>query len=231
MVILESSNTAVCSRVGVLYKLGSPGPPFHKSKNDPYGERANLLFLDHLERLDPGIAKRPSRFDRKYRYRIPNDKERLLYCQYWRNKLQKRSNLEFSDEVCEIISKLTEGFSFAYMKELFVQTLLAIVGGRANFEDEASNDFVTDGAGSARVTTDSVEMAKTCESNIGAAAEEEEEEEEEEEKDQSKKATKYAIPDVLVPEHLKENILLRALRMQIEALLKDMDDTKVGNEE
>lgn len=135
--------------------------------------------------------------------------------------------MEFSDEVCEIISKLTEGFSFAYMKELFVQTLLAIVGGRANFEDEASNDFVPDGAGAARVTTDSVEMAKTCESNIGAAADEEKEEG----KDQGKKVTKYAAPNVLVPEHLEENILLRALRMQIAALLKDMDDTKVGNEE
>lgn len=37
-----------------------------------------------VELLDPGIAKRPSRFDRKYLYPLPNKAERVQYCEYWR---------------------------------------------------------------------------------------------------------------------------------------------------
>jgi len=37
---------------------------------------------NHLERLDPGIAKRPSRFDRKYLFDDPNEGERELYAEY-----------------------------------------------------------------------------------------------------------------------------------------------------
>ena len=32
---------------------------------------------NHLERLDPGIAKRPSRFDRKYFFDVPSREERI----------------------------------------------------------------------------------------------------------------------------------------------------------
>jgi len=32
---------------------------------------------NHLERLDPGIAKRPSRFDRKYLFDVPTREERI----------------------------------------------------------------------------------------------------------------------------------------------------------
>lgn len=35
---------------------------------------------NHLSALDPAIAKRPSRFDRKYHFRLPNEDERVLYC-------------------------------------------------------------------------------------------------------------------------------------------------------
>lgn len=37
---------------------------------------------NHLERLDPGIAKRPSRFDRKYLFNDPDEHERELYAEY-----------------------------------------------------------------------------------------------------------------------------------------------------
>ncbi|KAF8251235.1 P-loop containing nucleoside triphosphate hydrolase protein, partial [Wilcoxina mikolae CBS 423.85] len=39
---------------------------------------------NHLDRLDPGISKRPSRFDRKYLFPLPERKERAQYCLYWR---------------------------------------------------------------------------------------------------------------------------------------------------
>lgn len=39
---------------------------------------------NHLDRLDPGIVKRPSRFDRKYLFDNPAVEERKTYVDYWR---------------------------------------------------------------------------------------------------------------------------------------------------
>lgn len=41
---------------------------------------------DHLDRLDPPITKRPSRFDHKYHFKVPNLGERLEYCCCWSRK-------------------------------------------------------------------------------------------------------------------------------------------------
>jgi transitional endoplasmic reticulum ATPase len=82
---------------------------------------------NHLERLDPGIAKRPSRFDRKYLFEDPSRDERVLYCEYWRNKLRYNKKIDFPMEMCDRIADITNGFSFAYMKEAFVAALLVIV--------------------------------------------------------------------------------------------------------
>lgn len=85
---------------------------------------------NHLERLDPGIAKRPSRFDRKYLFDNPNREERILYCEYWRNKLRHNKQIEFPKILCAKIADITSDFSFAYMKEAFVAALLVIVARR-----------------------------------------------------------------------------------------------------
>ncbi|KAL3427980.1 ATPase YjoB [Phlyctema vagabunda] len=82
---------------------------------------------NHLERLDPGIAKRPSRFDRKYLFDVPNRGERIQYCEYWRYKLRKNKKVDFPGELSSMIADLTSDFSFAYMKEAFVAALLVIV--------------------------------------------------------------------------------------------------------
>lgn len=37
-----------------------------------------------VDRLDAGIAKRPSRFDRKYHFALPAQSERTRYCDFWR---------------------------------------------------------------------------------------------------------------------------------------------------
>lgn len=82
---------------------------------------------NHLEQLDPGIAKRPSRFDRKYLFDVPNRDERVQYCEYWRRKLSDNKKIDFPKELSGKIADLTENFSFAYMKEAFVAALLVIV--------------------------------------------------------------------------------------------------------
>ncbi|KAK7749287.1 hypothetical protein SLS62_008256 [Diatrype stigma] len=81
---------------------------------------------NHLDRLDPGISKRPSRFDRKYYFADPDLKQRTAYCMFWQHKLADNKEIEFPDELNKAIAEITDKFSFAYMQEAFVAALLAI---------------------------------------------------------------------------------------------------------
>jgi transitional endoplasmic reticulum ATPase len=83
---------------------------------------------NHLDRLDPGIAKRPSRFDRKYYFPNPAYDQRVQYAKFWQGKLEDNKDVDFPDELCGKIAEITPKFSFAYMQEAFVATLLAIAG-------------------------------------------------------------------------------------------------------
>jgi len=85
---------------------------------------------NHLGRLNPAISKCPSRFDRKYLFNALNKAERTLYCKYWREKLSKKKFIDFLESLCLAIAKITGDFSFAYLKELFITTLLVIVSAR-----------------------------------------------------------------------------------------------------
>ncbi|KAI0892634.1 P-loop containing nucleoside triphosphate hydrolase protein [Annulohypoxylon nitens] len=81
---------------------------------------------NHLDRLDPGISKRPSRFDRKYLFPDPNLDQRIAYCKFWQSKLSSNKEIDFPDKLCSAIAGITDKFSFAYMQEAFVASLLAI---------------------------------------------------------------------------------------------------------
>ncbi|KAK4496434.1 hypothetical protein PRZ48_012414 [Zasmidium cellare] len=173
---------------------------------------------NHLERLDPGIAKRPSRFDRKYHYKLPGERERLLYCDYWRKKLQKNSSVDFHEDISQVIAQLTEGFSFAYLKELFVQTLLALVGGRADADDEEDDTYVT-------VTDAAVEETKAVEGSARVLKEGESLESTEEKTEEKPSQPANRMPEVEIPDHLKENSLMRILHKQTKVLWREMDNT------
>lgn len=101
--------------------------------NEVDGLKSNdgILMLgstNHIDRLDPGLAKRPSRFDRKYYFPNPDMYERELYCEYWRTKLAENKDIEFPARLNHAIASITKGFSFAYIQEAFVASLLAIAG-------------------------------------------------------------------------------------------------------
>ncbi|KAI9728352.1 MAG: hypothetical protein M1828_003752 [Chrysothrix sp. TS-e1954] len=86
-----------------------------------------LATTNYLERLDPGLSKRPSRFDRKYLFPLPNRHERILYAEFWRKKLAKApTKIPFPEKLCPAISDITADFSFAYIQEAFIATLLSI---------------------------------------------------------------------------------------------------------
>jgi SpoVK/Ycf46/Vps4 family AAA+-type ATPase len=83
-----------------------------------------VASTNHIDRLDPGLSKRPSRFDRKYLFPSPSKAERVQYVQYWREKLKAKPEVEFPEALIEPIASITHGFSFAYIQEAFVSSLL-----------------------------------------------------------------------------------------------------------
>ncbi|KAK1752006.1 putative ATPase [Echria macrotheca] len=95
---------------------------------------------NHLERLDPGISKRPSRFDRMYQFPDPNFDQRVAYCRFWQKKLADNKAISFPDKLCEAIADITHDFSFAYIQEAFVAALLAIARDAKGDDERAEKD-------------------------------------------------------------------------------------------
>jgi hypothetical protein len=81
-----------------------------------------LATSNHPERLDPAILDRPSRFDRKYPFDLPELDERKTYIGSWNETL--RPALRLADAGVETAAQTTDGFSFAYLKELFLSALM-----------------------------------------------------------------------------------------------------------
>jgi len=81
-----------------------------------------LATTNHPERLDAGILNRPSRFDRKYHFELPDVPERSSYLALWNASLKPA--LQLSPEGISKISELTTDFSFAYLKELFLSSMM-----------------------------------------------------------------------------------------------------------
>jgi hypothetical protein len=52
-----------------------------------------------------------------------------LYCEFWQQKLDGKRDIEFPKKLCRPIAELLNDFSFAYMQEAFVATLLILARG------------------------------------------------------------------------------------------------------
>jgi transitional endoplasmic reticulum ATPase len=184
---------------------------------------------NHLDKLDASISKRPSRFDRKYHFNLPNEEERLAYCEFWRRKLQKSHIIEFSEDISPVVAKLTEGFSFAYLKELFIMALLIIAHGADLGDDDDNIEEVKAKAPTTKEPgkvsepkvdeTDAVVVEAPKEGPDGSKGEN---------TDKSELLEKLkGQSEVVIPEHLKDNLLLKVLRRQSRVLLLEMDNTDV----
>ncbi|KAM0718421.1 hypothetical protein Q7P37_005491 [Cladosporium fusiforme] len=141
---------------------------------------------NNLDQLDPSITKRPSRFDRKYHFDLPNEDERLAYCRYWRQKFNDSDALDFPDEICPVVAKLTERLTFAYLKELFLSSLLLLVGGETEELEEST-------------------FENTANGEPGTA--------------------KSTLPSFWISQHVQDNLLFKTIKLQTQALLKDLDST------
>jgi predicted AAA+ superfamily ATPase len=112
---------------------------FFLNELDGFATNAGVVTLattNHPERLDPAIVDRPSRFDRKYHFELPAFTERVAYIIMWNETLKDRMRL--SDSAIARIAELTNGFSFAYLKELFFSSMIRWMGAIAKPDAIAS---------------------------------------------------------------------------------------------
>ncbi len=87
-----------------------------------------LATTNHPERLDPAIVDRPSRFDRKYHFALPAPHERQAYLALWNTRVDAALRVVPAD--VERLTDATDGFSFAYLKELWVSSMMRWVAHR-----------------------------------------------------------------------------------------------------
>jgi len=76
-----------------------------------------IATSNYPEKLDPALIHRPSRFDRMWRFALPNAEQRL-------ELLMKKGGRFFSAEVLRHVAQKSNGFSMAYAQELIVNALL-----------------------------------------------------------------------------------------------------------
>ena len=81
-----------------------------------------LATTNHPEKLDSSILDRPSRFDRKYYFQLPAEPERLTYVERWNECVQPE--MRITKARAAALAGTTEGFSFAYLKELLVASMV-----------------------------------------------------------------------------------------------------------
>jgi hypothetical protein len=104
---------------------------FFLNQLDGFEQNDGILTIatsNHPERLDPAIIDRPSRFDRKYNFGLPARPERAAYVALWNGRLDAAMRLREGDEVDRAVEG-TDGFSFAYVKELFVSSMVRWMAG------------------------------------------------------------------------------------------------------
>ncbi|MBC1219628.1 AAA family ATPase [Nostoc sp. UCD121] len=109
--------------------LNDENRSFFLNELDGFASNQGIVTIattNHPERLDSAISDRPSRFDRKYHFDLPAFPERETYITLWNDKLN--SGMGLSEEVVSQMAALTEGFSFAYLKELFLSSMISWMG-------------------------------------------------------------------------------------------------------
>ncbi|EGN99556.1 hypothetical protein SERLA73DRAFT_52154 [Serpula lacrymans var. lacrymans S7.3] len=90
-----------------------------------------IATTNHPEDIDDAIINRPSRFDVKYTFDLPNATLRRDFALKWLSKIRARqesgvakdSILTNDEEVARKVSEKTEGWSFAFLKELYVSDI------------------------------------------------------------------------------------------------------------
>jgi transitional endoplasmic reticulum ATPase len=209
--------------------------------NEMDGLEANdgILIIgstNHLDDIDEAIRSRPSRFDRKYAFGIPNRAERELYAKYWLNKLKDNEDIDFKEEMCAIVADLTPDFSYAFLKELFVSSLVMVarqaIGEEIDWDviNPASAKGSTKGDETPKDADDTAPAQSSGENDSSDGSTEKTNAETKEKEKQVETRKKREIPKVDVPEPLKDNTFFKLIHLNVGLLLQNMDDNDKAEE-
>jgi AAA+ superfamily predicted ATPase len=98
---------------------------FFLNELDGFAANTGIVLIattNHPERLDTAIVDRPSRFDRKYHFALPAPAERAAYIAHWNGTLE--AELRLTEAGQSQVVAATDAYSFAYLKELFLSSLM-----------------------------------------------------------------------------------------------------------
>ncbi len=99
---------------------------------DGFARNEGLITIattNHPERLDPSLLHRPSRFDRKFQFSLPEMEERRRYLERWSTGLDSTMRLGAAGLVDS--AEASKGFTFAYLKEATLSALMQWINERA----------------------------------------------------------------------------------------------------
>ncbi len=163
--------------------------------------------------------------------------ERLEYCCYWSRKFTDSTTVDCPDDICDPIAGMTEGFSFAYFKELFITSLLELARGGTGEVADATDaiDAGTPPSDSTSVTDSVIVEDPDAESKTSVEDAGELDpisKVDEAPKAPATKKVKRVMPEVDIAESVKDNTLLKIVTKQAKMLLDEMDSTEeVAREE
>jgi AAA+ superfamily predicted ATPase len=86
---------------------------------DGFAQNTGLLTIattNHPERLDRSILDRPSRFDRKFHFPLPGERERRAWLARWVRTVE--DTMKLSAGGLDELAARSRGFTYAYLKEL-----------------------------------------------------------------------------------------------------------------
>jgi len=116
--------------------VGKDNQSFFLNQMDGFEKNEGLIVLattNHPERIDPAILNRPSRFDRKYHFDLPNANGRRRFLDQWRVRLADK--VVWKEASLNATVESTHGYSFAYLKELMISSLtVSLSDGSGQFE-------------------------------------------------------------------------------------------------
>ena len=98
---------------------------FFLNQLDGFEQNHGMIVLattNHPERIDSAIMDRPSRFDRKYHFELPDLESRKQFLDQWQQQLASETAWDASE--VQSVAAVTEGFSFAYLKELVISAVM-----------------------------------------------------------------------------------------------------------
>jgi SpoVK/Ycf46/Vps4 family AAA+-type ATPase len=83
-----------------------------------------VATTNHPERLDPALLHRPSRFDYRFEFPLPNDEQRLAFVMHWVERLARLGYVTAPRAAVQEVVRRSQGMSHAYLKRVLVGTAM-----------------------------------------------------------------------------------------------------------